>query len=555
MSLQTFILRVYPAAFWLGLLSLTGCERTDLELSTTSDVNMTTYFLEDPGRFSEWSSILEKTGYAGFLEAYGEYTCFAPTNEGVQAYLQQQGIASVDAMDTEALRELVAFHVTRDTLNTVDFTDGKLKTPTMQGQYLTTRAVFSEGVTRVRVNRQADIIESNVSVGNGVVHVIDHMLEPARQTLAELIENTPGYGIFTEALKETGFYDLLNERPDDDEEGRIWFTLLAQPDEVYEDLDIHSYADLKARYSQTGDPSSPDDSLYMYMAYHCLDGLKFLADIVTSTSHETLAPQEVVTVKLSEDTILLNEQVFNDVLEKGVPMDREASDYPAFNGVLHGLAGNVEIKVRVPFPVYWDVADQPEIRAITDVFRKPGQSADFTIGQLQDITWENPWGGDVTYFVEGPTSSNRFVYDDFLRIYLRTAVVRWVEFKTPLLVKGRYKIWVCTRRLNSGAYQAFFDGAPLPRLGDGNSYYPTELSDRAAEAQGFKYYTAEVPTSTQYGRLLGTVEVETTGRHTLRLVAVDNTKGHLGLDMIHFIPADQEQLWPRFQRDGTPVYE
>lgn len=535
----------------LALIMAISCRDEHIALSTTDDVNITGYLQEHPEQFSVFTKVLERTGTEGFLGAYGAYTCFAPTNEAFETFLAARGLADVSALEDEALLQLVRFHLITDTISTQSFTDGKLSRPTMHGQYLITGARFSEGVTRIEVNRQADVIEGNVAVGNGIIHVIDHVLEYATFTAGQLIEQMQGYDIFNEALKETHLYDTLNKVSPNNAETKHWYSVIAQTDEDFLAAGFEDYQALKAAFNNTGDPANPDDSLYLFMAYHVLDGLKYLADIVVSPSHTTLAPREVITTKLEGESLLLNEEVFNGVLEPGVAFVREASDYSAVNGVVHTVDGHYKIKVRLPMPVYFDVAEQPELIKNTSQFRVPGSGPIYLPDVApEDITWEGGGSADVFYDFAGYTSSDPYVYGDFIYVYLRTAVVKWIEFKTPLIVKGRYKVWVCMRRVNGGVYQGFLDDEPLPRTFTGSDYYPSSLTEGEAEAQGFKWYTVN-QRNTTYARLLGAVDIETTDRHRLKLIALDNTRGGVNIDMIQFIPVDQDQQWPRFNRDGS----
>ena len=56
------------------------------------------------------------------------------------------------------------------------------------------------------------------------------------------------------------------------------------------------------------------------------------------------------------------------------------------------------------------------------------------------------------------------------------------------------------------------------------------------------------------GRLVGTIELKTTQRHILRFEGINGTQNTNHLDMIHFIPVDEDQVLPRFKPDGTKIY-
>src|SRR5690606_29871196 len=143
----------------------------------------------------------------------------------------------------------------------------------MYGQYLITGVDFVNGVSSYTVNRQASIVQSNVRVGNGIIHIIDRMLTPAAKTIAQEIEANSDYSVFTQAMKETGYYDLLNKV--DADTSKRWMTVIAESNQALSDSGYASYAALKAKYSQTGNPANPNDSLHMYMAYHIMNGLYF----------------------------------------------------------------------------------------------------------------------------------------------------------------------------------------------------------------------------------------------------------------------------------------
>jgi uncharacterized surface protein with fasciclin (FAS1) repeats len=547
------------AGLWLLILTvLSGCKKQYLTLTTTEDVNIVDYMRKYPDQFSEYVKILDRTNISPFLNAYGTYTAFAPTNDAIKAYLVEIGKTSTDDIDTATLKNICKLHIIQDTISTPSFIDGKLYAPTMYGQFLVT-GVTGEGVTII--NRRAKITRPNVLTGNGYVHVIDKVLIPATLTVAQLVEKNSRYSIFTQALKATGFYDSLNIVNNPDTTLR-WRTLIAESDSSLNAGGIPTYAALKAKYNNTGNPKNPNDSLYLYMAYHVLPGIKYIADIVGQQSHKTMAPLEVVTVTINGEKVLLNEAVFNGVLEKGVPINRGLSDNSCSNGVYHEITGNILLKIRSPYLVNFDFAAQPEILKLTSIYRKTGKSQLFNYGQLADITWQNTTLQAVNYYCEGPTGTNNYWWDDGFGVNLRygnPAANNWVEFKTPLLVKGKYEVWFMYRRANMGAYtQVSFDGVPTGVIVDFTQSLPsTSSTDAALIAQGFKRYSFNNPNGNNIAQKAGTITVTTTDRHILRLQAVrDNGSGtgaSVTLDFVQFVPLGTDPTRPLFARDGTIV--
>src|ERR1700748_810148 len=156
---------------------LAGCKKTEYPLvSLNATLNITPYFAANPSQFSLFTQILQRTNFDGFLGAYGAYTVFAPNNDAVTLYLKSKNAASINDINIDTLKALVKFHVIlTDTISTTYFIDGKLRTPTALGQFLTTSVVNVNGVSSYSVNKQALVVQSNIKLGNGVVHVIDHV--------------------------------------------------------------------------------------------------------------------------------------------------------------------------------------------------------------------------------------------------------------------------------------------------------------------------------------------------------------------------------------------
>ena len=543
-------------------LYLTGCKKNNIKLSTTEDVNIVGYLQKSPDSFSLFIRILERTETTAFLNAYGAYTLFAPTNSGVTKWLTASGYASVEAADLNVLKDLVKFHLLGDTVTTGSFKDGRLPIPTMQGQYLITGVSFDAGISSYTVNRQALVMKSNIRTGNGIIHEIDYVLLPARLTIAKQLEANPNYSIFVQAMRETGYYDMLNTV--DPDTSKRWITVMAETNKALADSGIASYAALKAKYSKTSSPTNVNDSLHMYMAYHILTGIKFLGDIITSPSHITLQPQEVISTKLINEEVLINEDEFNGIVEKGVKTNRKLSDNAATNGVWHQVDAHYMVKYRKPTALFWDVSSFDEIKKLpafykkaTNRFPRPSESDQ----PIKDIYWG--WGPLAgTNWVEYAYGTSSIVIgalnNDCTRFPLGLPNRPiWFEFRTPPIIKGRYKVWMCySSRKQSSSSNCLCDvrvnGELMQRTMNFTVTRPSG-TDAELEAIGWKRYTEN--TGSQYAaRLVGTIDFKTTEKQTVRITPLSGTQDDNYLDMIHFIPVDENQVLPRFKSDGTKIY-
>jgi uncharacterized surface protein with fasciclin (FAS1) repeats len=545
---------------FISVLGVVSCKKENFTQTTNTDLNITGYLQAHPEEFSEFYKILKLTGNTSYLNAWGTYTVFAPTNDAINTYLQNIGKSSIEDVDIESLKDLAKLHILQDTISTTDFTDGKIKIPSVLGQYITTGVVNESGVSRITINKNSKVVRSNIRLGNGIVHSIDMPLIKVVRTLAQEIAATPSLSIFNEALIATGWDVTLNKPLTFIDSIGSYVSVLAETNEFYNESNISSVADLIDKYSNTGNPKDPLDSLNLYIAYRVLPGLKYVADFITAPSHVTSAPLEIISVKLSKDTVLLNEEVFNNIKEKGIPIDRGNSDVGATNGVLHLIKGNLFIKTRYPTPVYWDIAKFPEIEGLTGIYGTPGKWQAISKGFIKDVTWGGAATTTITYSCNSGNHNHAGAYNsDYLSITLRTAVIPWIEFKTPVIIRGRYKVWVSyrtTRRNNTTANTGIFylDGVPLPRTAWFGEWYNKDIPATELEAQGYKRHNAVAPNNNWNTRLLGTIDVQTTDRHVLRIETNTNEGVDSTIDMIHFIPVEMDQLWPRFGPNGELVY-
>jgi uncharacterized surface protein with fasciclin (FAS1) repeats len=558
----------------INLLFFNRCNKIEYDERTNYQLLIGEYLAEKSSEFSTFVEVLEKSNSLSFLNAYGTYTCFAPTNEAWEAYFQKT--KPLAQHSPEELKELVRYHVIIDTINSQQFVDGKLPTPSMYGQYLTTQVYNESGNAVTKVNKYSVIKNIDLRMLNGIVHSVQSVLEPVKLTVAQSIEANPDFSIFTEALKETKLYDTLNKISATENPDPRWFTIFVIPNIAYNLDGINSYEDLKSRYTKGSDVSVPSDSLNLYMAYHILDNsLKYISDLVIDRAHATKAPLEVLTIKAKGDSVLVNEDEFAGMIEKGYPIDREFSNNTSANGVFHVMAntgnrsGNFGIKIRKPMAIYWEVTDQPEIRKMPGVFRKIGSTSLWN-GNLANVSW---YGNNSISYVVGDAYPY-YVFNDYFNINLRPEVVKWIEFTTPIIVKGKYKVWICTRNVwgannRKAIFFAYFDDVVFPTIINNQITLNREVSDEEYELTGWKWYQYNPKDSLEYnynyigadgsgrfaGQLAGTIDVEVTGTHKIKFVGITGTNG-CWLDEIHFIPVENNQIWPRVNvLDGSLVYK
>lgn len=197
----------------MGNMATSCSDEPDSENYYTFTGEMASDYLKNrPELFSEFQQILERSGMMGMMATYGTYTCLAPTNEAIDAYLAQHGYSSVADMSKEECDTLSWNHIIQETFFTTDLTDGNIPTANMNDRFLTFSCdsdANNGGNVMYYINMNAKLINRDDSVENGVVHTLNHVIQPSSSYLPEKLQEDKNISLFVSALTLTGLSDSL----------------------------------------------------------------------------------------------------------------------------------------------------------------------------------------------------------------------------------------------------------------------------------------------------------------------------------------------------------
>lgn len=123
------------------------------------------------GDFTILTSALEKAGLVKTLKGKGPYTVFAPTDEAFEKLINQLGITKEQLLDRKDLKTILLYHVVKGKVLASDLKAGKVKT--------LAKKKIKISLNPVRVNN-ATVVMQDIETSNGVIHVIDQVLVPAK---------------------------------------------------------------------------------------------------------------------------------------------------------------------------------------------------------------------------------------------------------------------------------------------------------------------------------------------------------------------------------------
>lgn len=304
---------VATALMTMGVLNSCVDEITDESRYTFKGNTVASYLEQYPDTYSSFVYILKKGDRYNLMEAYGSYTCFAPTNDAVAQYITEQyeiyknppvdkngvqrdtiytGVYSpnLEDLSAEKCKEIAQTHILPVKYKTNEIT-GVIPTMNLNDRFVSYEV--AEGAKKM-VNGYAEIQDPDQEVENGVVHGgLTRVLHLSTNTAPVQLEEHDFFSLFTAALKETGIDEYLHDIEDPDyicdyTEGEKYqdnaattarplkrqygYSIFAETDSVFEANGIRTLDDLKERCLKWY-PNAKDEAeaLYYFVSYHIIN--------------------------------------------------------------------------------------------------------------------------------------------------------------------------------------------------------------------------------------------------------------------------------------------
>ena len=336
----------------LNTLLLTSCsDEPDSEYFYTFTGEMMSEYLKSRPQYSEFTEIVERAGLMDLLATYGHYTCFAPSNEAVDKFLQGRGLSSVSQLSDADCDTIARTHLVSYMYTTYDMIGHKLPTVNMLNRYLATEPGFDndsnavivlEGLAKIKFDLKDDSVE------NGIMQPIDMVIEKSNSYITDLMRENPKISTFYSALVATGVindvmlvedenynpkdyepyyaasgdYETNKKKYEAPDSKKYGYTFFIEPDELLESKygiqkgDLHALYDLACSiYDEVypKDVSAPGHSfenltdsvnpLRRFIQYHILN--KIAAGV------DDLTPQEIPNKANFEGAIGIDETRVN----------------------------------------------------------------------------------------------------------------------------------------------------------------------------------------------------------------------------------------------------
>ena len=425
-------IRHKPFALFLVLISLllSYCADEPLYWKLRPDEqNVGDYIANNPDQFSEFAKLMELTSLKAVLNVRGPYTVMVPTNEAMIEYYREKKVNSLTDFSDATRQRLIRNHIYTSLQGTDRIGLGTIRDTNALGDYMTSEFKDAD----IILNKNAKIIKKDIRVNNGIVHVVDKVLDPVTKDIYSLVSENPAYTIFSEGLRLTGIKDTLQiiSFQGINKLVRTRFTLFAVPDTIYYRFGIHNVNELINWCGASPDNlSSKENPFYRYIEYHCLIGTFYLNFILSLDNYPVLSGENFLTFADSDD-YKIN---FDPILNKYTGFILPASNITAKNGVIHTVNDLLPVYYPGPKDIEFDVTDYPDLKQ-QDCYQHYYMK--WTDGQnsFEKIKFQ----GDYLQYIYSP---------NMIRGALNSADCLsmsgfwWIEITTPYIIKGRYEFWL-----------------------------------------------------------------------------------------------------------------
>ena len=495
-----------------------------------------TDYVENRESLSMFKELLGRTSepnMLSLLDAYGQYTCFAPHNDAVRAYLEERGLTEVSQLRMGECDTIARNHIINVAYPTTDMPEDVLSQPNMNDRYV--QISIDSGNIYVDIN--AAIVVRDEEVENGVVHILDKVLQQSNAMFVDLLKQDSRISLFYKALLLTGFDKQLmgymdkefeklvrpdglagfNDRRTEDNKNlicpvkypmnrRLGYTGFIESNEAFAKIGIDTtsidglinYAKeiYEASFSEDigaykeDDYTNPKHPLYRFIAYHFLDR-QIYTDKMTTYFHfqeqsydavdfyETMCKGTVVKVSRGGKTggqTRLNRRYGQSHGQsfsiQGVPVQN--MKYDGLNGVYYLIDeplvySNEVIKKVLTDRMRLDAATLMPELATNNIFRNGNGDTD---SPSRGHSYQIPNTMDYSYV------KNLKVYQESIVYYQAPVIGFWCWYADEIIAKGSYDFAIKLPPVPTGTYEIRYGYVPMGHRGvvqvyleyDGKSY-------------------------------------------------------------------------------------
>ncbi len=378
-----------PVRMWFVIFSAlcfggmqSACNGDDMDegaMYTFTGETVTSFCQKDP-ELTNFYELMTRCNADALLEVYGHFTCFAPNNKAVEEYLAERGY-DMSSVTEDVARKVVYNCVIREAAKEYlydSFVAGSLSSTSMAERFLVISFESNKETNEMEiyVNEDSKIIRADQKVHNGVVHVVNKVIQPSEQTLLEVLREDGRFNIWATVYEASGWSKEMEALYDEsyvntfgtdlwDYNGwqfkvptacRLGYTLFCEPDELMEKnglagesresilAKVEQYARTYYGSDDLGNYTSKKNPLNRFVAYHMLNR-QMATNAMVFDKSQLITPEWATSQAEYYETMytyhLMEIKAGNKInMQKSgryVGLDGNNSNIDAVNGFIHTL--------------------------------------------------------------------------------------------------------------------------------------------------------------------------------------------------------------------------
>lgn len=439
-------------------------------------------FCKNTPELTMFHELMVRCNADALLQVYGHFTCFAPTNKAIETYLTEKN-KKWDELTTEEIQKIVYNSTIRGgsfAYKSINFQAGALATPSLSDRYIVISfGRDDEDHKEIYVNSKSEIVSLDNEVHNGIVHVVNRVIEPSEETFENVLDGREEFKIWALAYKASGYAASMNDREDPDysyptdkydmggmmlsipTKRKLSYTMFCEPDELLNQHGIsgttdeeilqslENYATTYYGTEELGNYTSKKNPLNKFVAYHMLNRQmstnSFIYNGATTAAsytnkryeyYETMLEYRLIEIKAGNK---INTEKNGDY----VGIDETKSNIDVMNGFIHTLTDMMVYDEEVM------TKDVLHKRIRFDVYAVPPQLTN------NNIRWQltTPPAGTSGYTITPDFCGEYLKFNEISKIVM-WASDGWTNYQADeLKVNGWYDFTVRMLPVPPGDYE------------------------------------------------------------------------------------------------------
>lgn len=192
-------------------------------------------YVSENADFSSLKAALDKAELTDVLDDLdSSYTVFAPTNDRFATFLNAAGFSNLEAVPTETLKAILLNHVLSGVAKSNNLSTGYVKTLGTEASTNNPIDMYIDISDGVKINGMANVVTPDVIVDNGVIHVVDAVID--LPTIVTFATADATFSTLVAALTREASFTYVNTLKTANGTDPAPFTVFAPTNDAFGDL-------------------------------------------------------------------------------------------------------------------------------------------------------------------------------------------------------------------------------------------------------------------------------------------------------------------------------